>query len=105
MQFASADANTIRGSYNVDVTTPASRAGTATLFDGGAGASTRVGVRVGAVTVTHDVSVGQSPTQIADGLNAEFGRAGLSVVAELSGSGLVVRSTQWGSARQFRVQR
>lgn len=101
VQFRSADANTVRGSYDVDVITPATRAATATLFDGGAGAGTRVGVRVGGTTVTYDVTAGQSPTQIVDGLNVELGRAGMQLVAELSGTGLVVRSTQWGARGNF----
>ena len=103
VQFKSADASTVRGSYDVDVTTPATRASSSLVFDGGAVADTRVGVRVGAITVNYDVASGQSAAQIVDGLNAEFGRAGVQVVAELSGTGLVVRSTQWGARGAFEL--
>ena len=103
VQFKSADARAVRGSYDVDVTTPATRASSSLVFDGGAVADTRVGLRVGAITVNYDVASGQSAAQIVDGLNAEFGRAGVQVVAELSGTGLVVRSTQWGARGAFEL--
>ena len=101
VQFAGADANTVSGSYNVDVITPATRATSVRLFDGGALADTRVGVRIGSVTVNYDVSNLQSASQIIDGLNGAIGRAGLKAVAEIDGTGLVVRSTSWGSAGAF----
>jgi len=98
VQFAGADANTVSGSYVVDVTTSATRATSVRLFDGGALVDTRVGVRIGSTTVNYDVSNGRSASQIVDGLNAAIGSAGLKVVAELDGTGLVVRSTVWGSS-------
>jgi len=98
VQFAGADANTVSGSYVVDVTTSATRATSVRLFDGGALVDTRVGVRIGSTTVNYDVSNGRSASQIVDGLNAAIGSAGLKVVVELDGTGLVVRSTVWGSS-------
>ena len=103
VQFAGADANTVSGSYNVDVVTPATRATSVRLFDGGALADTRVGVRIGSVTVNYDVSNGQSASQIIDGLNGAIGRAGLKAVAEIDGTGLVVRSTSWGATGNFEL--
>jgi flagellar hook-associated protein 2 len=100
VQFASADANTVRGSYAVDVTTPATRATSSVLTTG---TDTRIGIRVGSTTVNYDVASTQSAAEIVDGLNAELGRAGLKLVAELSGPGLVVRSTQWGSSGNFEL--
>ena len=76
--FAGADAVTIAGSYDIDVTTAATRAESGLLFDGGAVGPSRVGVRVGAVTATYDVSAGQSAAQIIDGLNAAIAAAGSS---------------------------
>ena len=101
VQFAGADANTVSGSYAVDVTTSATRGTSARLFAGGALADTRVGVRIGSTTVNFDVSNGQTASQIVDGLNAAIGSAGLKVVAELDGTGLVVRSTVWGTSGAF----
>jgi len=103
VQFAGADANTVSGSYAVDVTTPAIRGTSVRLFDGGALADTRVGVRIGSTTVNYDVRNGQSASQIIDGLNTAIGSAGLNVVAELDGTGLVVRSTVWGASGAFEL--
>jgi len=103
VQFAGADANTVSGSYAVDVTTPAIRGTSVRLFDGGALADTRVGVRIGSTTVNYDVRNGQSASQIIDGLNTAIGSAGLNVVAELDGTGLVVRSTAWGASGAFEL--
>ena len=101
VQFAGADANTVSGSYEVDVTASATRATSSRLFAGGALADTRVGVRIGSTTVNYDVSAPESASQIVDGLNAAIGSAGLKVVAELDGTGLVVRSTVWGASGAF----
>jgi flagellar hook-associated protein 2 len=103
VQFAGADGNTVRGSYDVNVTTPATRATSAVKFAGGAASDARIGVRVGAVTVNYDVSAGQTPSQIIDGLNTAIGRAGLKAVAEVDGTGLVVRATTWGAAGNFEL--
>jgi len=103
VQFAGADGNTVRGSYAIDVTTPAIRAMSLRLFDGGAPADTRVGIRIGSVTVNYDVSAGQTALQIVDGLNTAIGSAGLNAVAEADGPGLVVRSTRWGASGNFDI--
>ncbi len=103
VEFAGADANTISGSYDVVVTAAATRATSATLFDPVAIVDTRVGIRVGSTTVNYDVSVGQTAAQIVDGLNTSIGNAGLKVVAELDGTGLVIRSTSWGPSGAFEL--
>lgn len=101
--FANATAETISGSYDIDVTTAATRATSATLFDGGATADTRVGVRIGTVTATYDVTNGQSAAQIIDGLNAAIASAGLDVIAELDGTGLRLRADEWGASGDFEL--
>lgn len=101
--FASATGTTTSGSYAVEVTTAATQAGSALLFDGGAGAASRVGVRIGTTTATVDVQNGDSVAQIIDKLNTSFAQAGLDVVAENDGTGLVIRSDAWGSAGDFEL--
>lgn len=101
--FSGATADTRAGSYDVEVTTAATRAESAMLFDGGAAAATRVGVRVGTVTATYDVSAGQTAAQIIDGLNGAIAEAGLDLVVDADGGGLAVRAGKWGSAGDFEL--
>ncbi len=99
--FAVANGSTIRGSYAVEVTTAATRATSALLFDGGASTAQRVGVRVGTVTATLDVQPGQTAAQIVSDLNTALAEAGLSAVAEVDGTGVRVRAGAWGLAGNF----
>lgn len=101
--FATATAETVSGSYAVEVTTAATRATSATLFDGGAVADGRVGVRIGSITATFDVTNGQSADQIIDGLNNAIAEAGLKLVVEADGTGLRVRHEKWGSGGNFEL--
>lgn len=101
--FAAAAAETAAGSYDVVVTTAATRASTGTLFDGGASSNARIGVRVGSLTALVDVTAGQSAGEIAGSLNAAFAQAGLGVVAEVDGGGLRIRAQQWGAAGDFEL--
>ena len=101
--FGVATADTRRGTYAVEVTTAATQATSATLFAGGAGASTRLGVRVGDTTASIDVSSGQSPAQIIAALNDSFAANGLDLVAESDGTGLRIRADEWGASGDFEV--
>ncbi len=101
--FASAGPGTAAGAYGVDVTTAATRAESGQLFDGGAAANARVGVRIGAVTATYDVTAGQTATQIIDGLNASIAAAGLDLVVAADGGGLNIRADAWGSGGDFEL--
>lgn len=101
--FASATKTTTSGSYDVVITTAATRASSATLFDGGASSSSRIGVRVGSVTATYDVTAGQSRDEIVDGLNDALAAAGLGVIAEDDGTGLKIRSEAYGSVGDFEL--
>jgi flagellar hook-associated protein 2 len=101
--FASASVETRAGSYDIEITTAATQATSTTLFAGGALASSRIGIRAGSTTVTVDVTAGQTATQIVDALNGALVESGLGVVAEADGSGLRLRSDQWGSAGSFEV--
>ena len=103
LSFHEATASTRAGSYDVEITVPATRASSARLFDGGAGASTRVAVRVGDVTASYDVVAGQTAEQIIDGLNDAIAEAGLSLVADSDAAGLVVRADAYGSGGDFEL--
>ncbi len=101
--FATAKGTTVAGSYIVDITTPASRAASGLMFDGGAATDTRVGVRVGTITATVDVVAGQTATQIIQNLNAALADAGLDVVAQSDGTGVRLVAGAWGAAGNFEL--
>lgn len=102
--FSAATAETQSGSYDVEVTTAATQAASSQIFTGGAAANTRVGIRIGDLTATVDVSSGQSAAEIVDALNTAIASAGLEdITAEIDGSGLVVRSDRWGSSGDFEL--
>ncbi|MFN3256000.1 MAG: flagellar filament capping protein FliD [Ilumatobacter sp.] len=103
VSFADASASTVTGSYDVDITVAATRAASAEIFAGGALADTRVGVRIGDITATYDVTAGQSAAQIISGLNESIAQAGLDLVVEANGAGLRVRADEWGSAGSFEL--
>ncbi len=103
ISFDGASATTTSGTYDVVVTTAATRAASTTLFDGGAATSTRVGVRVGSLTATFDISAGLTRDEIVDGLNASLAAAGLDVVAEDDGTGLRLRADDYGTAGDFEL--
>ncbi len=101
--FASAKGVTAAGTYAVDITTAATRATSALVFDGGATSATRVGVRVGSTTATVDVGAGQTSAEIVDNLNAALAEAGLDVVAQTDGAGLRLVAGEWGQVGDFEL--
>lgn len=101
--FADATKSTTSGTYDVVITTAATRAASVTLFDGGALSSSRVGVRIGGITATYDVAAGQSRDEIVDGLNDALAAAGLDVIAEDDGTGLRIRADEYGSNGDFEL--
>lgn len=102
-RFLTAAGTTVSGSYAVDVTTAATQATSIRLFDGGAVADTRIGVRIGATSALVDVQTGETPAQIIAKLNAAFAEADLDVVAAVDATGLVIRADDWGSAGDFEL--
>lgn len=101
--FVDASEETATGSYDIEVTTAATRATSARVFDGGAGSTVSVGVRVGDTTTTIDVAAGQTAAEIIDSFNDAFAADGLGLVAEADAGGLVVRSTNWGASGDFEI--
>lgn len=103
VSFGDATPETISGSYDVEVTTAATQATSARLFDGGAVTATRLGIRVGDVTTTVEIAAGQSAASIIDAVNGALADTGLDITAEADATGLVLRSDEWGSAGDFEV--
>jgi len=98
--FAAATESTVAGTYDVNVTTAATRA-QATEIATGSVSGQRIGVRVGSVTATFDVAIGASDADIAAGMNAALAAAGLKLSAEATGTGVQVSATADGSAGSF----
>jgi flagellar hook-associated protein 2 len=101
VRFAAADDATVAGSYNVEITTAATRATTGTVLSGGSAGGQRVGVRVGSVTATYDAAPGSTAADIVAGLNAALAEAGLTVNAEVSGAGISLTSSTFGGSGAF----
>ncbi len=101
--FVDAAPETVTGSYDIEVTTAATQATSARIFDGGAGSTVRAGVRVGDTTATVDISAGQSASEIIDAFNAAFAANDLALTAEVDAGGLVVRSNDWGANGSFEL--
>lgn len=103
VSFGDAAPETVTGSYAIEVSTAATQATSAQVFNGGSVSATRVGVRVGDTTINIDIGAGQTATQIMDSLNTQLGEAGLNIVAEADAGGLVLRSTDWGAGGSFEL--
>jgi flagellar hook-associated protein 2 len=101
--FADATPETVTGSYAIEVTTAATQATSARIFDGGSASATRVGIRFGDTTLNVDIGAGRTSAQIIDAINAELTDAGAELVAAADAGGLVVRSTRWGTAGDFEL--
>lgn len=99
--FAAASTATNAGSYDIVVTSPATRATTGQVLTGGTPTSQRIGIRVGATTVTYDTAPGATASEIVAGLNAVLGEAAFGVVAEVDGSGIRLAASSFGTAGTF----
>lgn len=102
--FVSAGDRARAGTYAVVVTTAAAQA-TDTGLEGSwpIGSPPTVRVRVGTKEVSYAVQGGDLQTDVADGLNAAFAAGGLALEASVSGSGVKINSTAYGSSAKFDV--
>ncbi|MBI5087587.1 MAG: flagellar filament capping protein FliD [Actinobacteria bacterium] len=100
-RFAAAADLTAAGTYDVQVTSPATRASTGDVLIGGSAGGQRIGVRLGGVTATFDAQPGATPADIVTGLNAALADAGLAINAEVSGGGVRLTSAAFGGAGTF----
>jgi len=98
--FAGATDKTVAGTYDVVVTTAASKATATPAYVAGQ----RIGVRLGSVTATYDVPNGATDADVVAGLNAALTTAGLGIqAAVVGGGGVRLTATAFGSAGSFAV--
>jgi flagellar hook-associated protein 2 len=100
-RFAAASDLTQTGSYAVNVTAAATRANTGDVLVGGSVAGQTIGVRVGTTTATYIAAPGATAADIVAGLNESIAAAGIDVNVELSGGGVRLTATEFGTAGNF----
>jgi flagellar hook-associated protein 2 len=101
--FASAADVTVPGAYTVAVTTAPTRAKVTDLLGGVPNTARVVGVRMGSVVATANVSAGATPEAVASALSTSLAAAGLNLTAGVSGSAVTITSGVYGTAGDFDV--
>lgn len=99
--FADASDLTNPGSYDVVVTTAATRASTGQVLVGGTPSAQRIGVRVNGTTITYDAPAGATSAEIAAGLNAALVASDLGITAAIDGTGIALTANDVGGAGTF----
>ena len=100
--YANAIDTTAPGTYNIDVTTAATRATTGTILSGTPGVR-QINVRSGSTTATFTTTASSNAAEVVAGLNAAMSAAGLAINAEVSGPGITLTSAKFGAAASFEV--
>jgi flagellar hook-associated protein 2 len=104
VQFVSAGARAVAGTYAINVTQLAQQGNDTGLTGSWPPASLpTVKVRVGTREVSYVVKDGDTRADVAAGLNAAFAGAGLALQASDTGSGLKVATNAYGSTAKFDV--
>lgn len=104
VSFVSAGDRARAGTYAVVVTTPAAQASDVGLEGAWPiGSPPTVRVRVGTDEVSYVVQAGDLQADVVDGLNAAFAAGGLALEANVSGTGVEIRTTAYGSSAKFDV--
>jgi flagellar hook-associated protein 2 len=101
--FAAAEDVTVPGSYTVAVTTAPTKAKVTDLLGGVPDAARVVGVRMGSVVATANVSAGATPAAVASALSTSLAAAGLNLTAGVSGGAVTLTSNVFGAAGSFEV--
>jgi flagellar hook-associated protein 2 len=102
--FVSAGDRARAGTYDVEVTAVATRASTVGLEGAWPiGSPPTVKVRIGTKEVSYAIDGADTQQDVVDALNTRFGEAGLNLVASVSGTGIEVRTEQYGRAAVFDV--
>jgi flagellar hook-associated protein 2 len=104
--FNNATTRTKPGTYAVQITTAATRAGvTGTALGGGTITNAEtIDVKIGTTTAPYAAAAGETLTSIAAGLNAAIAASGLALSASVSSNQLVIQSTKYGAAGSFSVR-
>jgi flagellar hook-associated protein 2 len=103
IEFVSAGDRAVAGTYDVNVTQIALQASSTGLSGSWPTTPTTVSVRVNNTTASYDVGASDTQDDVAAGLNAAFADAGLALQAVVSGTGIEVHTTAYGSAQKFDV--
>jgi flagellar hook-associated protein 2 len=103
IEFVSAGDRAVQGDYEIVVSQVALQASAVGLEGGWPATPTTVRVRIGSTTAAYDVGASDTQDDVAAGLNAAFADAGLALQAQVSGTGIEVSTTAYGSAATFDV--
>jgi flagellar hook-associated protein 2 len=102
--FVSAGDRARAGTYDVVITAAATQGSTLGLEGAWPmGAPPTVKVRIGSKEVSYTVQGTDTQADVVDELNTRFVQAGLQLEASVSGTGVEIRSVQYGSAAAFDV--
>ncbi|MFZ4811454.1 MAG: flagellar filament capping protein FliD [Ilumatobacteraceae bacterium] len=100
--FSAATDATKAGTYDVVVTQAATQAQTGTLLSG-VPAYRTVAVRAGTVTATYQIGPSDTANDVAAGLNAALRASGVAIDATVSGLGVNLTASAYGSKGTFSV--
>jgi flagellar hook-associated protein 2 len=104
VSFVSAGDRAVAGSYHVVVTTAAAQGSDVGLTGAWPPVTNpTIKVQVGTTQVSYAVKDGDSRADVADGLNAAFASAGLTLQATDTGTGVKIVTNQYGHSASFNV--
>jgi len=104
VSFVSAGDRARAGTYAVSITTAAAQASDVGLEGSWPiGSAPTVRVRVGAKEASYEIGAGDLQADVVEGLNAAFATAGLALEAAVSGTGVRITTTAYGSSAKFDV--
>jgi flagellar hook-associated protein 2 len=104
VSFVTAGDRARPGTYDVEITALATQAkGVGLAGSWPIGAPPTVKVRIGSKEVSYDVQATDDQDDVARELNTRLVQAGLQLEASVSGTGIEVRSIQYGTAASFDV--
>lgn len=104
VSFVSASDRARAGTYDVEITTAAEQAADVGLEGAWPiAAPPTVKVKIGGTEVSYEVKATDTQQDVVDGLNEAFRGAELNLTASVSGTGVEIRSVDYGSSATFDV--
>jgi flagellar hook-associated protein 2 len=104
VSFVSAGDRARPGTYAIEITSLATQAANVGLEGAWPiGSPPTVKVRIGTKEITYAVQVTDTQADVMNELNTRLAQAGLQLTASVSGTGIEVRSTQYGTSATFDV--